>query len=209
MMNNIREPSYQEIMLRDQRELARLASRPSIDHLADAVVDGKFVVPVGGRLVIDRLASILSGSPWLDTRCYTVRDVNQETGLLLLSEEETQGKAMSNFRTGIRAGYTFKTAPTKGSWVGKVATAPIPRKRSSGETKGTKGAASSADTGSYRRVYNAKGLIHTRVSGTAFAPNGETKAQSGDKLMFKITGDKCNVTFKDGTRETWFRKAGF
>lgn len=211
MMDTIHEPSVQEVLQRDQREAARLVSRPSIEHLADAVVDGKFVVPVGGRLVIDRVASVLTGSPWLDTRCYQVRAVDELSGHLALFDEEIWHQANSNFKQGLQLGYTFKVAPLKGSWVtsGTVkVSSPKASKRSPGETKGTKTTA-----GEIRRVYTTKGVIHTRIKGVAYLPKDQAKssAKDGDRLMFKAThgGERADVIFRDGTKEVWFKKEKF
>lgn len=205
------EPSVQEILQRDQREIARLVSRPNIEHLADAVVDGKFVVPVGGRLVIDRLASVLPCSPWLDTRCYVVKAIDHETGNVALFDEELWHNALSNFKQGLRAGYIFKVAPAKGSWTSSSTvkvSSPKASKPTKSEPKGTKPA-----SGEVRRVYSTKGVIHTRIKGIAYLPKvqAESSAKDGDRLMFKATrnGDRAEATFRDGTKEVWFKKEKF
>lgn len=207
MLNVPREPSVYDIMHRDAREAERLLKKPCIDHLPDAVVAGAFTVPVGGKLVIERVASILPNQPWLDTRCYRVKSVDPEVGTLALLDDETGACAMSNFIAGQKFGYVFKAAPSKGSWDTlpreKAVTLPKTKKLSRTETKGTKAA-----SGEVRRVYQTKGITHTRIGGVAYIPKGETRAKNGDRLMFSLTkgGSKCEVLFKDGSREMWLKE---
>lgn len=103
------------------REQKRLLKKPSIDHLVDAVAtleDGSliFIPDVRERVIIERTASMLSNRPWLDTRIYTVLQIDDETGNLKLWDDEFRQFAYSNFITGTRDhGYRFRLLPPKGN----------------------------------------------------------------------------------------------
>lgn len=187
------------------RENRRLASRPDIDNLDDAVVfkDGKpvFLQAKNNRVIIERVSSCLSGSPWLDTRSYIVVDVDHQTGYLKLLDEEMRHHASSNFITGIQMGYRFKV-PARGIKA-------LPRKRretvkaTTEQPKvETKPKAEKGDE-KERRVYNTKGIIHTRIKGLAFRPSGETKATDGMRLLMSAVGTNLKVRSLDGWEETW------
>jgi hypothetical protein len=100
---------------------ARLSTpKVNIDRLIDAVVksdDGTllFIPDVGEKVIIERYTMCLPGNPWLDTKVYTVRGINDETGDLYLWDEDSKQQAMSNYITGPQRGFTFKIPAKFGS----------------------------------------------------------------------------------------------
>src|SRR5260221_5471647 len=112
-----------EVLRSEDAEKRRLALKPDVSHLTDAVsmVDGKlqFSLVQGDRLVIERVSVFLSGSPWLDTRSFIIAGVDRGNGDLHLIDEEIQHQAMSNYVTGSHAGFKFKVPPQKGAWFTK------------------------------------------------------------------------------------------
>lgn len=112
-------------LLKHEEEHAKdPCKKPAIDHLDDAVVflsDGTpvFVPEIGERVIIERYTSLLPGRPWLDTKLYLIRDVDQETGHLSLWDEETQHWVVSNFADGLQSGYRFKLPPDHGRGIPK------------------------------------------------------------------------------------------
>lgn len=108
-----------EALTSEKREARRLESRPSIDHLVDAVVrsnDGKltFVPIVGQKVVVERVSTVTKNRPWLDTRVWVVNRVNAETGRVDLWCEDLNQNGVCNFITGTNVGYRFKLVPAKG-----------------------------------------------------------------------------------------------
>lgn len=100
----------------EQRELRRLANRPSIDHLPDAVSvlpngDKVPLFDVNSRIVVERY---LSWAPqrWLDTRVYTVLSIDDETGAVKCLDEECNYYATVGFK---HLGQNFKLAPKRGN----------------------------------------------------------------------------------------------
>lgn len=101
-----------------QREAHRLATRPQIDDLVDAVVLDELgrhllLARPGERLIIERFATILPGRPWLDTKTYTVQSIDEATGRVHLWDDELQRTALTDYIGGTKVGYRFKL-PTKG-----------------------------------------------------------------------------------------------
>lgn len=129
-------------------------SRPDISHLEMAVEvteDGTvtFLPKVGEKVVIERIASIIPGGPWLDTQLYTVKEIDTETGNLSLWRDELGGFAASNYIEGLLMGYSFRLPPRRGPIVKrkvrvKLAEKAPPKelapgeKRSRGRPKGSK-----------------------------------------------------------------------
>lgn len=107
-----------EVAALEQREAKRLASRPYIDHLIDAVVEveGKltFLPKVGDKLVIERVSTVTKNRPWLDTRVWVVNRIDAQTGRLDLWCDELNQNGVSNFIAGTQAGCRFKLVPKKG-----------------------------------------------------------------------------------------------
>lgn len=114
--------SISSILDNEAKERARLASKPIIDNLEDAIEpdeDGVpvFTVPPGEKVIIERYRSILPGNAWLDTKVYTVETIDGVTGNLMLWDDDGKCHAMSNYLTAPKRGYRFKVPPTKGGLV--------------------------------------------------------------------------------------------
>ena len=87
----------------EQREQRRLSRKPRIDHLMDgtATLDDGTVLPlfdVGDRIVAERHISFLTGAPWLDTRVYIVKSIDDETGAVHCPDEEMQHYACVGYK---------------------------------------------------------------------------------------------------------------
>lgn len=100
------------------KEAARLATRPNIDDLVDAVVKddlGRQILLArpGEKLIVERFATVLPSRPWLDTKTYTVHSVDEATGRVHLWDDELQRMALTDYIGGTKVGYRFKL-PTKG-----------------------------------------------------------------------------------------------
>lgn len=187
------------------RESKRLASRPDIDHLDDAIAfNGQspmFLQQPGNRVIIERFSSCLSGSPWLDTRSYIVVRVNQTSGDLKLLDEEMRHHASSNFIEGTKLGYRFKI-PGRGIKALPRKSTVEKQKIEKAEPKEKK---TTADGEKERRVYSTKGVIHTRIKGLAYVPQGETKATDGMRLLMSSVGKNLRVkNVEQNWEETWF-----
>lgn len=114
------------------REAHRLASRPVIDDLADAVVKdelGRLILLAkpGEKLIVERFATILPGRPWLDTKTYTIQSIDEATGRIHLWDDELQRTALTDYISGTKAGYRFKL-PVKGRKVSSKRKRGRPRK---------------------------------------------------------------------------------
>lgn len=100
------------------KEAHRLATRPNIDDLMDAVVKDELgrqllLVKPGEKLIVERFATVLPGHPWLDTRTYTVQSIDEASGRVHLWDDELQRTAMTDYIGGTKVGYRFKL-PIKG-----------------------------------------------------------------------------------------------
>ena len=114
--------SISSILANEAKEAARLANKPILDHLEDAVEfdeDGRptFTIAPGDKVIIERFATILRGSPWLDTKVYTVETIDGVTGVLKLWDDDGRCFAMTNYIEGLKHGYRFKVPPAKGGLV--------------------------------------------------------------------------------------------
>jgi hypothetical protein len=102
-----------EITRAARAEGAKVANKPLIDHLPDAVERDEMgmltllAVP-GEKIIIERYATILKGKPWLDTKTYTIETIDAANGDLALWDDDLGRSAMSNFIQGIKFGYRFK-----------------------------------------------------------------------------------------------------
>lgn len=108
------DKAYDDTQL--QREQGRLANRPDIDHLPPGVVTGDdgSTVPlfdVGDRVVAERFVG-RELTTWLDTRTYVVREIDDDSGAVRCTDEETGHHAWIGFR---RPGTTIRLAPAKGN----------------------------------------------------------------------------------------------
>jgi hypothetical protein len=107
-----------EVMANEAREASRLASRPNIDGLPDAVVkneDGSylFLAAPGEKLVVERFATVLKTRPWLDTKVYVVESIDSATGNVALFDPELHRFAGTNYIEGLKNGYRFKLPTAK------------------------------------------------------------------------------------------------
>lgn len=98
------------------REAARLAERPNIEYLQIATGSDESgnIVPlfsVGARIVVERLNPFAAGNPWLDTRCYIVKKIDLETGILRCTDELASCAAFVSFKHPLQ---TVRLAPAKG-----------------------------------------------------------------------------------------------
>jgi len=99
------------------------ASKPMIDHLPDAISKDEMGFPTllagpGERIIIERVASILQGRPWLDTKTYTIESIDAVSGRLSLWDDDLQRSAGTNFIEGLKVGYRFKLPTRKGMNIG-------------------------------------------------------------------------------------------
>jgi len=95
------------------RETARLASRPNIDHLPDAIEKDEMGVwqllaRPGEKVIIERFSCILNGAPWLDTKTFVVDNVDGATGNIYLHDIELCRQAMTNIPIALKYGHRFK-----------------------------------------------------------------------------------------------------
>lgn len=113
-----------ELTAAEAKEQARVASKPVIDHLPDAVGTDElgntvFLGKTGDKVIIERVATVLNHKPWLDTKTYIVTSVDPASGELRLMDTDFHRDAISNFITGIQRGYRFKLPTRKDMVIGK------------------------------------------------------------------------------------------
>jgi hypothetical protein len=112
-----------EISRAAAKEAAKAANKPMIDHLPDAVETDEMGLPTllaepGDKIIIERVATVLSHKPWLDTKTYTIESIDAATGNLALWDDDLHRSATSNFVQGIKVGYRFKLPTSKGLCIG-------------------------------------------------------------------------------------------
>lgn len=101
----------------EQREQKRLSKRPNIDHLPNGtvVLDDGSILPlfdVGDRIIAERHISFLNGHPWLDTRVYLVKSIDDDTGAVHCFDEELHHYACVGFKHPFTR---IKLCPKKGN----------------------------------------------------------------------------------------------
>lgn len=90
---------------------AREVSKPDISHLPDALgPDGRPLFRPGDKIVIERHAAVLAGSPYLDTRTYRVLALDEASGNVALYDDSLAQHAGTNWRSAPRGGDVFKFA---------------------------------------------------------------------------------------------------
>lgn len=98
--------------------LRHLAKKPDISHLEDGTIEiPEGILPlfsIGEKIVIERYCSILVGKPWLDTKTYIVKDIDDESGYLKLWDPEFEQQAVSNFKVD-KSIAVIKLPPKKGT----------------------------------------------------------------------------------------------
>ena len=198
------EETLSEVLIREEKEKQRAASKPYVDHLADAVIEEngelKLVLNVGDKLVIERWVTWSDNNrTWLDTKIYEIRQIDHETGNLALWDPEWQHHAGSNFKTGItQYGYKFKVPAKDGKLRKKHKVLKRIEEKEKKEKKEKKPG--------LRRVYTTRGITHTRLKGHAFGPEGETQALDGDRVSVTKPDQRGNVKVdhpEKGWSETW------
>ena len=112
-----------EVTRAAQLEAAKAANKPMIDHLPDAVEKDEMgylvlLAAPGEKLIVERLASVLSHKPWLDTKTYTVKSVDVASGFVSLWDDDLRRDATTNYIQGLKAGYRFKLVTRKGMQIG-------------------------------------------------------------------------------------------
>ena len=122
--NIISNDEVDEITRAQQLELKKSAAKPLIDHLKDAVTTDEFGnlvfnAKVGDKIIIERIAHVLTHKPWLDTKTYVIQGVDGVTGNLQLMDYDLGQTALSNYITGLQHGYRFKLPNAKGISIGK------------------------------------------------------------------------------------------
>lgn len=105
-------------------ERAHATNKPLIDHLPDAVEKDEMgflslLAGPGEKLIIERIASVLTHKPWLDTKTYTVKSVDLASGFVMLWDDDLHRDASTNYIKGLEAGYRFKLVTRKGMQIGK------------------------------------------------------------------------------------------
>jgi len=106
-LDNVLNPEL--IPLRTDAERER--AKPDISRLPNAIDnDGFPLFRAGEKIIIERRSTILIGSPYLDTRTYTVVSIDTESGKLDLFDDTLCQSALSNYRQGLDKGYIFKLA---------------------------------------------------------------------------------------------------
>jgi hypothetical protein len=88
-------------------------NKPEIGHLPDAIVDGYPAFGVGDKIIIERRSVVLAGKPYIDTKSYRVISVDMAGGNVHLYDGDLDQFAMTNWRTGLLAGFIFKFANGK------------------------------------------------------------------------------------------------
>jgi len=110
-------PDQYEAQLSAQ-EQARLAARPNIDHLPDAVVRDEMgmwllLAKPGEKIIIERFSSIFPGRPWMDTKVYTVHSIEAASGNIYLHDDDLQRVTMTNIELALKYGHRFKLPTVK------------------------------------------------------------------------------------------------
>jgi hypothetical protein len=166
------------------REAARLAARPNIDHLPDAIARDEMGVwqllaRPGEKVIIERFSSILQGAPWMDTKTFVVDSIDGATGNIYLHDIELCRQSMTNIPIALKYGHRFKLPTTSTPNLGKrkrgrpkkmvpaaaeVAStsgeAPLPKKR--GRPKGSKNRPSDVVAAEKAAKKAAKKLMKSR-----------------------------------------------
>lgn len=198
-----------DLLKREEKERARSAKRPSIDHLDDAISlndEGfpQFNLNVDDSLIIERYTQFGDKPRWFDTKVYRVLFTNVETGALRLFDLENKNYAASNYISGFTNPlYKFKIAPLKTNKLKRRGKHDAKSNVIEKETKTKKPRKVSVD-GKMRKVYESRGTIHTRIGGVPYGPSGKTKAHANDKLMMTLNSQ--GLTVKDtaqGWSEVW------
>jgi hypothetical protein len=115
--DDVDEAEARSVLTNEQKEARRVSKRPSIDHLQDATVtiEGGVVVPlfnIGDKIVAERYCSFLNGNPWLDTKIYLVKGIDDLKGLAKCWDEDSQQNVIIGFN---HPSTKVKLCPKKGN----------------------------------------------------------------------------------------------
>ena len=124
MNEDITNDEFDDVTRHEHREKAKAANKPAIDHLPDAVKKDEFgmltlLAKPGEKIIIERVASILSNKPWLDTKTYVINTIDAASGDVNLWDDDLKRFAQTNYIKGTQVGYRFKLANQKGLQIGK------------------------------------------------------------------------------------------
>lgn len=107
----------------EQKEQKRVAGKQDISHLEPGVQReprgmSDYDLPrplfeVGSRVVGERYSSSLAGNPWLDTRVYVVKKIDDVTGDVTCLDEELRHSAFLNYKRPDHC--VIKLAPKRGN----------------------------------------------------------------------------------------------
>ena len=75
----------------------------------------QFLAARGEKIIVERRATVLEGSPWLDTKVYEVVSIDGATGNVTLHDVEAEHNTLINYIVGPDRGYKFKFVPKKGN----------------------------------------------------------------------------------------------
>lgn len=197
------EDEEHHVLHRQAREQKRLANKPYIDHLEDAISiqDGMpfFNRKPGDTVIIERFASVLDSKPWLDTRAYKVINIDAATGDLKLQDADCGQQSSSNYLSGPKLGYRFKIPEKKGA-------AALPRKNKAAPkvSIAEKEKIKADKPVKTYRIYSTKGVIHTRVKGVVYVPTDTSQAIDGMRVETKdVKGKLIIKNVEAGWEETW------
>lgn len=107
-----------------ERKARWLQRRPNIDHLRSGVVTTTIegvqtVLPlfdVGDRIVVDVSTTFLKGDPWLYTLVGKVRAIDDDSGVVQVWDEDTDGRNPMLRHVNVKDPLmVFKLAPTRGN----------------------------------------------------------------------------------------------
>lgn len=86
---------------------------PDISAYNDALLDGKPLFTAGDFITIEMYTRSGAKSPnrWYDTRTYTVKSINSETGDVVLYDPDYKQSACTNFITAPQRGDVLKLTP--------------------------------------------------------------------------------------------------
>lgn len=195
---------HEDMLAREAREQRRVSNKPDIDHLEDAWVreggNVKFLLKCGDKVIIERKSVYLPNHTWLDTKMYTITEVDHETGDLKLYNDDLDQYAMSNFKTGVdQHGYKFKI-PTRG----------MPRRGRMPTVNREESAAKAARTPKVpgtRRLYPSKkikGHLDICFKGSLYVSPDNSQAKPSDRVTVELEGENVRVTHPDaGWQEIW------
>jgi len=117
------EMNEQELELKEHADAlvaARERLMPTTERLINAIAAGDdgsplFIPGPGDLVVMERRSVLLSGMPWIDTRLLRVKKINDETGNIVLFDDDMKQNVQSNFITGPARGILFKIPAKRGN----------------------------------------------------------------------------------------------